>query len=291
MATDDPATSITLEWLVSETTTVYSLPLFYEKLNKAINHPRSSLADIAMIITDDHGLTVRVLKLANSPMFGFFSKIDSITKAISIIGTQQVRDLALAASVMDVFKGIPDELMNMRSFWQHCISCGIIARNLATYRREINLERFFVAGMLHDVGELAMCTVIPDVVREMFEESRAGCALNFTAENERLGFNHAKVGGKLLGKWGLPESIVEPVSNHHSPGNARHFPLETALVHIADIICRALEIGCGSERFVPPLDDVAWKRFGGPVTSLATIIKQSESQLNEAFAILAEGCL
>jgi HD-like signal output (HDOD) protein len=291
MVSSDPSTSITLEWLVGETNTVYSLPLFYEKLNEAINHPRSSLADIATIITDDHGLTARILKLANSPMFGFFTRIDSITKAISIIGTQQVRDLALAASVMDVFKGIPDELMNMRSFWQHSISCGIIARNLAVYRRESNLERFFVAGMLHDIGELAMCTVIPDVVGEMLEESRANCVIHFNTENSRLGFNHAKVGGKLLDKWRLPPGIVEPVSNHHASGNARYFPLETALVHIADIICRALEIGCSSESIVPPLDDVAWERFGGPVTSLATIIRQSESQMNETFAILADGGL
>src|ERR671924_2002332 len=98
MASPDRA-AMTLERLVDETSTVYSLPFFYERLNEAINHPRSSVADIARIITEDQGLTARILKLANSPMFGYFAKVDSITKAVTIIGTQQLRDLALAASV------------------------------------------------------------------------------------------------------------------------------------------------------------------------------------------------
>src|SRR6185369_4373539 len=117
---------LTLDRLVDETSTVYSLPLFYERLNETINHPRSSIDDISKIITEDQGLTARLRRLANSPMFGCYARVDSITKAVTTIGTQQLRDLALAASVMGVFKGIPDDLLNMTSYWRHCIACGII---------------------------------------------------------------------------------------------------------------------------------------------------------------------
>lgn len=286
MARNDP---LTLERIVGETVTVYSLPFFYERLNEAINHPRSSIDDIARIITEDQGLTVRLLKLANSPMFGYYSRVDSITKAVTIIGTQQLRDLALAASVMGIFRGIPEELLNMTSFWRHSIACGMIARGLATYRREINVERFFVAGMLHDVGQLVLCTSIPEVVREMLEASRDRQSLHYVTERERLGFDHAAVGGALLRKWKIPPVIGEPVACHHAPAAAEQFPLEAALIHVADIICQALEFGFSGEWFVPPLNDGAWERLGIPVSVLGTILKQTEPQLEETFAILAEG--
>ena len=279
---------ISIERLVDETNTVYSLPLFYEKLSETINHPRSSVADIARIITEDQGLTARLLRLANSPLFGYHARVDSITKAVTIIGTQQLRDLALAASVMGIFKGIPEELMNMTSFWKHSIACGIVARALATWRRELNVERFFVAGILHDVGQLVMCTLIPDTVREMLLESMERGTLHLATEHGRLGFDHAAVGGALLRKWKIPPNIAEPVTCHHAPGAAEQFPLEAATIHLADIICQAMEFGFSGERLVPPLAAPAWERLGLPVIMLATILRQAEPQLEETFAILTE---
>lgn len=278
----------TLEWLIDRTSTVYSLPLFYEKLNEAINHPRTSIDDIAKIIIEDQGLTVRILKLANSPLFGWFGKVDSINKAVTIIGTQQLRDLALAASVMGVFTGIPKELLDMKLFWRHSVSCGIISRSLATLRRESNVERFFVAGILHDIGQLMMATTIPPVVKEMIEKSRDENTLYFQTEKERLGFDHADAGGALLREWKIPTNISEPVQFHHSPSSAAQFPVESSLVHMADIICQAMEYGQNGERNVPPLDPVAWDNLGISPHQLGTIIKQSEGQIEETFAILAD---
>jgi len=281
--------AITIDRIVEETSTVYSLPLFYERLNETINHPRSSIDDISRIITEDQGLTARLLRLANSPMFGCYAKVDSITKAVTIIGTQQLRDLALAASVMGVFKGIPEELLNMSSFWRHCIACGIIARSLAVYRRESNVERLFVAGMLHDVGQVVLAAARPEVVRALLEEHRDTGRLYLELERERLGFDHAELGGALLKKWKIPSSIGEPVAFHHRPSTAEQFRLETALIHFADIICQAMEFGQGAEWGVPPLDEPAWDRLGLSPNVLGSVLKQSESQIAETFAILSGG--
>ncbi|MDD2309449.1 MAG: HDOD domain-containing protein [Desulfuromonadaceae bacterium] len=284
---DYPVT--TIDRIVEETSTVYSLPLFYERLNETINHPRSSIEDISRIITEDQGLTARLLRLANSPMFGCYARVDSITKAVTIIGTQQLRDLALAASVMGVFKDIPEDLLNMSSFWQHSIACGIIARSLAVYRREANVERLFVAGMLHDVGQVVLAAARPEVSRELLETQRDIGRLYLELERERLDFDHAELGGALLKKWKIPASIGEPVAYHHNPGAAEQFRLETALVHLADIICQAMELGQGAERGVPPLDEPAWERLGLTPHMLGTVLKQSESQIAETFAILSGG--
>lgn len=288
MAFADAPPTYTIAWLIDRTNTVYSLPLFYERLNEAINHPRTSIDDIAKIITEDQGLTTRLLRLANSPMFGYFGKVGSISKAVTIIGTQQLRDLALAASVMGIFKGIPEELLSMASFWRHSIACGIIARALATWRREVNVERFFVAGMLHDIGQLIMATMLGKLVREMLEESQASAGLYFNIEKARLGFDHAEAGGALLKEWKIPANIAEPVAYHHTPGRAEQFPLETSLVHLADIICQALELGQSCERFVPPLDASSWERLGMTPHQLGTVLKQAEPQIEETFAILSE---
>lgn len=279
----------TIDSLVEETSTVYSLPLFYERMNETINHPRSSIEDISKIITEDQGLTARLLRLANSPMFGCYARVDTITKAVTIIGTQQLRDLALAASVMGVFKGIPEELLNMTSFWRHSIACGIIARSLAVYRRESNVERLFVAGMLHDVGQVVLATSRPGLSLELLEAQRDGGLLYTELERKLLGFTHAELGGALLKKWKIPASIAEPVACHHNPGSAEQFHLETALIHLADIICQAMQFGQGAECGVSPLDERAWERLGLSPHVLGTVLKQSESQMSETFAILSGG--
>jgi HD-like signal output (HDOD) protein len=288
MATVNPIHPDMLSRIVKETDSIYSLPVIYERLTSVINHPRSSIADITRIISEDQGLTARLLKLSNSPMFGHFSRIDTIDKAATIIGTQQLQALALAVSVMEVFTGIPSELVNMKSFWQHSIACGIIARGLAIYRRESNVERVFAAGILHDVGRVVMCATIPEIVHEMVVASRGEESLLFRAEQERLGFTHAAVGGGLLEKWRIPASIAEPVACHHDPGAAKQFPLEAALIHLADIICKAVELGFSGEWFVPPLEPAAWECLDIPAGALAEIVKHVEPQLAETLAILGE---
>jgi HD-like signal output (HDOD) protein len=279
----------TIECVIEETRTVYSLPLFYERLNETINHPRSSINDISKIITEDQGLTARLLRLANSPMFGCYARVDSITKAVTIIGTQQLRDLALAASVMGVFKGIPEDLINMSSFWKHSIACGIIARSLAVYRRESNVERLFVSGMLHDVGQVVLFAARPEVSRELLESQLDTGRLYLDLERELLNFDHAELGGALLKKWKIPASITEPVTCHHSPGSAEQFRLETSLIHLADIICQALELGQGAEWGVPPLDERAWDRLGLSPHMMGSVLKQSIPQISETFDILSGG--
>jgi HD-like signal output (HDOD) protein len=276
----------TLDWLIRETEGVYSLPEIYERLTEVINHPRSSIEDITRVISTDQGLTARLLKLANSPLFGYFTKIDSIGKAATIIGTQQLQSMALAVSVMEVFVGVPENLISMKSFWQHSIACGITARALAVYRREANVERVFAAGILHDVGRLLICTSMPEVFARIISISRNENLLLQKVEEELLGYTHATVGGKLLEKWCIPASISEPVACHLSPDTARKFPLEAAFVHVADIICKSQNFGSNGEYFVQPLEPSAWTRLDISAASIPEIIRHVEPKLDETLSIL-----
>lgn len=281
-----PNPQLSVEAMVQDVSTVHSLPFFYTQLSEAIDHPRSSIGDIAKIISEDMGLTARILKLANSPMFGYFSKIDSITQAVTIIGVFQVRDLALALSVMDVFKGIPEDLVNMEQFWKHSIATGLAARILATSQREANVERFFVAGILHDIGRLVMYVRVPEICLELLEQSRATGSLLYRAEAERFSFDHAEVGGMLLRRWKIPPSVGEPVGCHHDCRKASQYPRETSILHFADIIAHSLELGNSGEIFVPPLDNAVWDRLQLSCFFLPTLVNQIDTTFAQTVSVL-----
>ncbi|MEW6569701.1 MAG: HDOD domain-containing protein [Nitrospirota bacterium] len=268
---------------------VSSPPTVFFLLNEALNNPSISVLDIANIISGDQGLTARLLRLANSPFHGFPSKIETISQAVLILGTQQIHDLTLATTVLSLFEKLPKELVNIESFWYHSISCGLAARVIAAYRREPNVERFFVAGTLHDIGRLIMYMKMPELSLDILVQSKKSGELLYKVERERMGFDHADVGGILLENWKLPLSIEEMVRFHHNPLRAMHFPIETAVIHVADIIAHAMQLGTSGERFVPPLDATAWERIEISPSIISSILKRVDQQFTETIRMLQVG--
>ena len=260
---------------------ISSLPQVYVRLNEAVNNPRASMSDIARIISEDSGLTARLLRIVNSAFYGFPSKVESISRAVTILGTHELRALALATSVTTMFKGIPGDLVNMDSFWRHSIACGVAARILATYRRVPNAERFFIAGVLHDVGRLVMYMKIPDQSREAIMRSKEVHEPLYMAEREVIGFGHSAVGSLLLEAWKFPPGLEEAVGFHHNPNGAGRYPIEASIIHIADIIVHAMQLGANGEQFVPPLEPEAWERVGLPLSILSPALAQLENQFDD----------
>lgn len=272
--------------LLEGTVEITSLPMIFTRINDAVNDPRSSVADIGRIISEDSGLTARLLRIVNSTLYSFPSKIETITRAVTIVGTQQLRDLALATSVMKMFSGVSEDLVNMESFWHHSIGCGITARILATYRREPNVERFFVAGMLHDIGRLLIYMRMADQARAALLRCQSSGELLYEVELDELGFDHAAVGGALLQLWKLPASLEEVVTSHHNPRRAQRYPVDTAVIHVADIIAHAMRLGNSGERFVPPLDSRAWERIEIPPSCLSETMGQVDRQFKDAIKMI-----
>ena len=260
---------------------VSSLPVVYYKINEAINNPRTSMANISKIISDDPGLMVRLLRLVNSAFYGFPSKIETVTQALVIIGTNQLRDLVLATSITRLFEGIPEDLVTMDSFWRHSIACGIAAKSLATYRNETNVERFLIAGMLHDIGRLILYKKEGDQAREILLRCHLNKTLLILTEQELLGFDHAALGRRLLQAWNLPLSLEEAVAFHHIPHEAMHYPIEATIVHLADIMVNALQWGSSGEHYVPPLDERAWERIGLSISILSPVLDSMSQQMDE----------
>lgn len=267
------------EALVQGSVELASFPRIYVRLNEVLDNPRASASHIADVISEDSGLTARLLRLVNSAFYGFPSRIETVSRAVLVVGTQQIRDLALATSVMSVFRAIPEDLVSMKSFWLHSVTTGVTARVLATYRREANVERFLVAGVLHDVGRLLIYKKLPDQAREALLRGRRTGELYSQAEREVIGFDHAAAGGALLRRWKLPASLEEAAAFHHDPGRASRFPLESALVHVADVLSHALHDGDGGEGAVPPLDAAAWARLQLSTDVLGAALDQAQRQV------------
>lgn len=261
-----------------------TLPAVYLKINETIKKPSSSTQEIAEMIGKDTSLTARLLKLVNSSFYGYPTAIDSLPKAVSIVGTSQLSMLAFGIDLVDEFKDIPKGYIDMDSFWRHSLACGIVARLLATVRNIQTTERLFMAGMLHDIGRLVLYNYLPDEAVSILEEAAQRGELLYRAEEARLGKDHAEIGGQLLQIWRLPQSLENAVRFHHRPVESPN-GLEPALVHVADVVVKAMGVGSSGGDFVPPLDPKAWQQAGLPVKCLEPIAGQAERQLEEIFSL------
>ncbi|NIQ00834.1 MAG: HDOD domain-containing protein [Nitrospinaceae bacterium] len=248
--------------LISTDEKVFSLPKVYFELQAALNDPDKTFQDIGEIISYDTALTARLLKIVNSSFYGFPSRIETVSHAISIIGMNQLTDLALATLVIYQFKGVPNTLFNMEKFWRHSMACGVAARSIAEIRGEKNIERFYLAGILHDIGRLVILKKEPEVARETLMQSRDKKENIYLSERDQLGFDHADVGGELLEAWQLPPRLVEAVRYHHQPQNAREFYLDTVIIHTADYIVHVLHVGSDADYSEPQLYPKSWEVIG-----------------------------
>ncbi len=268
--------------LVESATEFAILPTVYFKVDEAINDPCKSNHHLSQIINEDAVLAAKLLRIANSALFNFPSKIDTISRAIMVIGTQQLKDMVLSCSVIKTFNHLPPDLVNMDSFWRHSMATAVAARLLATYCKEVNVERYFVAGLLHDIGQMVLFSEIPDVICEVIQKSLSMQLPLQDAELEMLGFTHADVGALLMNAWKLPECLEEAVGYHHSPVCAKTSLKEVAIVHVADLMTTALQFGRSGEFYASELNNEAWESLGLSSHVIPQVIQQLERQYHDA---------
>lgn len=272
--------------MVSQVQTMYSLPATYHRLTEAVENPDNSIAEIAEVISNDQSVAMRVLQLANSAFFSFPSKIETISHSLTLIGVQQVKQLIQGTAVIEMFEGMPSNYVTMRSFWEHSVACGLTAKILASLRQEPNVERFFVLGLLHDVGRLVLFQHAVDKAVEIFEEAQSTREYLYVIERNKLGFDHAELSSALMEHWHFPVRLAKGVSCHHRFSTSDPFALESATVHIADSIVHVLGLGGSGEVLNPPPDSQAWKELGLEPSTLRPLAKQLERQLSEVLGII-----
>jgi HD-like signal output (HDOD) protein len=254
-----------IQELFSTGVKIPSLPDVYYEFKDAMDDPEGSFDEISSVISTDPGLTVRLLRIVNSAYFGFPSKIETISHAIGVVGLDQLNNLVISTVVMDRFKGIPDSVINMNSFWKHSIACGLAAKIISSHNGEINTEKFFVAGMLHDIGRLIIALKASFNILSVFMRCKAENIPVHEAEENIMGFTHADVGKHLLKTWDLPVFHQELVGNHHQPFKNSSFAKEASIINIADHLVNNLELGdSGESSFPSPMNQQAWENLELP---------------------------
>lgn len=246
-----------------------SPPILYYQLREKLDNPDTTFDELAAVIKTDPAMSARLLKIVNSAFYGLGEKVDTLTHALSIVGTEQLTDLALAAIVTSKFQGIPRDLINMETFWMHSIGCGIAARRIARQVPGVESEKMYLGGMLHDIGSLIFFKESPEVAKKILLRCKESGEHLFKVEKEVLGYDHAEVGALLLTEWKLSEQLVEMVRYHHQPSKAEDSIIETCIIARADALVYELEIGSSGEPGVPELDP-----------KVAEMIPISEEEIN-----------
>jgi HD-like signal output (HDOD) protein len=265
MSTNSSAQPHTLhssEQLVQDSLTLISLPAAYIRLQEVMASEDSSMKDVADVISLDPALAARLLRIANSAYYGLPSQVDTITRAANILGTQAIHDLALATSVAQAFDGVPNELMDMSTFWYRSVMCGFLARELAKASGLRNNESLFVRGLLLDIGHLVLYSRFPDQSRQALAESSDDLLGLFAKERELIGCDSNEVGMELMKLWKLPQSFVDSFAYLQRPESCEDIGKEVAILHIAAWITHGLNTDLLLGQMFDKIAPSAWALTG-----------------------------
>jgi HD-like signal output (HDOD) protein len=268
------------ETIVMHEAELASFPDIYFRIKEVLEDDSASATRIAKVVSTDMSLAAKLIKLVNSPLYGFPQTIDSISRAVALVGAKELSTLALGISAINYFKDIPPELVDMKKFWRHSITCGILAKILAATQIGLSPERFFIAGLLHDVGRLIMFKKLPYASTEAMLFARENSIPLVEAERSTMDFCHTDISRPLLEAWKFPEGLSNMINFHHNPMEFPN-PLEPAIIHLADNLTNAMEIAQGGMYVLPGVDEQAWEILGiqaDPV--LRDAVEQCQEQID-----------
>jgi HD-like signal output (HDOD) protein len=281
-AVDDagPKKPMSIEELVAGQVKLVTLSDVFHQIQHVIDDPRATSSHIAEIVSRDSSLSARLLKLVNSPFYGLPSRVETISRAVSMIGGCELMTLAQGLAVVEAFKDIPSALFDMRCFWEHSVGAGICARLLGHHKVGLSEERLFVGGLIHDVGVLVMVRAMPRLTARAFQLARSEKISQSKAEREVFGFSHGDVAGALFKEWKIPASLLRMARFHATPGQAFN-PTEASIVHVADVLSFSLALVKGLAVAIPPLSPKAWEEVDLPAGVLVPTMQQAERQITE----------
>lgn len=265
-----------LRMRVENISTIPTIPSVLKQLSTIIENPKVSLNEISHFVSQDPALTTKILQMVNSALYGFPGRISSVNHAVMLLGLNVVKGLLLSVSVFEIMH---KAMIGLR---EHSIGVAIVSREIARKKGLKEPEEVFVAGLLHDVGKVILTLAWPEEYdRTVREAESAGIAI-FDAERNQFSETHAAVAGWLSEKWHFPKKLCECIANHHRPQTSALAPLETAMVHTADVIVKARGIGYSGDRLVPDVSARAWETLALSEADLREILKELEDSVEQA---------
>lgn len=285
METTPESLAVSIQHLVS-------LPEVCLKINHMIEQGDYESTNLANVISYDPDISARLLRLVNSAFYGFQAKIDTIQRAVTMTGAQELRNLVMATTVMREFTGIPSDLIDVEDFWRHAVITGTLSQSIAQECHTLHPERLFLAGILHDVGRLVIYLTLPEKAREVLFITGGDEWILEETEMEVIGFGHTEVGAALFNAWEFPESLQEIARYHHQPSKAADdYQRDVSLVHIARAIARGYLSGFDLREMLWAIEPIAWTSTGLEEKSLAAKLPKMLGKANDAIGMFIQSAV
>jgi len=275
--------------IVDGTRTLISPPDVWFRFNEAVNTPSSTIQDISEIVKTDPSLVANVLKVVNSPYYGIRSKVDTISRAISIIGLDDLYNIITTVVAVNSFSKIATHLVKPATFWRHSFCTAILAKKIAGLCNVLHTERLYVVGLLHDIGSLILYSTFPEESEEIIKIADGDEEVHYRTEKEKLGFTHADIGAELLKQWGLPDVLTETIKQHHEPCANEDVVLDAAIIHLANTLSNSYILGTYLEKIPGKSntpDERIWDYIKLDDNQKQTIYDGLDEELSDAIAIL-----
>ncbi|MBW1712361.1 MAG: HDOD domain-containing protein [Deltaproteobacteria bacterium] len=242
-----------------------TLPVVAFQILELAKDESSSAQDLARVIGRDPALTAQLLKIANSPAFGLIGEVSTISRAVVLLGFEEVRSLALGLMIFDTAFGSKRRSRHRAQLWTHSLIVGLLTEILA--KEDFRLgSGFYVYGLIHDIGKVALDAYLPQIFGAILDEMESGRLTWPQAEKKVMGVDHALLGRALLSYWQLPEAMTAAVGRHHQPWLAQEHRDVAGVVFLADIFARML----GYFPFAPKVQEEVTNLFSLRAVSLVT---------------------
>lgn len=232
--------TVSIKQILAHSTELSSLPESVSQLNELMKKETVNISEISEIVASDPVLSARILKTVNSPFYGFPTTIDTIAYAVTILGVDSIRYLAVTSTVISNFTKRKNTIFPLESFWRHSFATAVIAQQLAKEIKLPQQERLFTCGLLHELGGLLIGLTKPDMYRQIISNANNNKISMYEAEKELLGFTHFDVTAELLEMWQLPTSISQTIRHIQYPEQTQTYAQDSAVLSIADAVASAI---------------------------------------------------
>jgi len=257
--------NLIINQFILEGGSLYTLPELYQELIKQIRSNTASIGEISELLSTDAALNAKILKIANSPLYGFRAEVSTLKKALSLIGLNEVKNLILMDSIANQFINENDyTIINMKSFWQRSIYLALIAKRLADKIKHPEPDRLFISAVMSRIGQLVCCTVRPEQVTLILNEhlnSQSPDIIEFDIEKKHMGFTYNEISAQLLKQWKVSEEITHSMQYLHTPletpaKDNKLQQIDLCILNVATIYSGILEFEEMSENNMPMTVDV-----------------------------------
>ncbi len=221
-----------IEKELQEVTDLISLPEIYLKVRRLLEDEAADIEDFAEVVVVDPNLSARLLRVVNSSYYGFPEPVESLSRALNLVGLDQLHSMVLGVSAVSSLD-LPNDILPLKPFWHGSLYCGVLTRLMADRLKLERSDRLFVAGLLHDVGSLVLCAKFPDHAREAIRLSVQAREPVHEIQRQMLDHHYGDIGAMLMANWNLSPELQTLIRFQPEPEAAPALRVETALLHFA----------------------------------------------------------